>query len=316
MTENERELVDALINANIDDYMELEDRLTDNYQNIGDKAREVMANTRADWTSGAQTIADLWNKNNGWSVKTQVISAYDSIQLANQRYKEAVDWCAAAVERNFGPEGIVGAIQNAEYETDSLRDKTVEMVNTAVPYLQELRSYVDQIEDAWRSVQQAIIDAINLIEEYLRKVGEARAAQEAQIAAANAKNAEIASKGSGGSNGGAGSKNRSYDKPDSEVKYYYSNPSGASGTIAVTDSTGNIQRITTEKELKHKAGWINVNTRQEYATGGYTGTWVNGSTDGRWAVLHQKELVLNENDTKNFLSAINTIRSFNTGCSS
>ena len=313
MTENERELVDALINANIDDYMELEDRLTDNYQNIGDKAREVMANTRADWTSGAQTIADLWNKNNGWSVKTQVISAYDSIQLANQRYKEAVDWCAAAVERNFGPEGIVGAIQNAEYETDSLRDKTVEMVNTAVPYLQELRSYVDQIEDAWRSVQQAIIDAINLIEEYLRKVGEARAAQEAQIAAANAKNAEIASKGSGGSNGGAGSKNRSYDKPDSEVKYYYSNPSGASGTIAVTDSTGNIQRITTEKELKHKAGWINVNTRQEYATGGYTGTWVNGSTDGRWAVLHQKELVLNENDTKNFLSAINTIRDLNSG---
>lgn len=313
MTENERELVDALINANIDDYMELEDKLTDNYQNIGDKAREVMANTRADWTSGAQTIADLWNKNNGWSVKTQVISAYDSIQLANQRYKEAVDWCAAAVERNFGPEGIVGAIQDAEYETDSLRDKTVEMVNTAIPYLQELRSYVDQIEDAWRSVQQAIIDAINLIEEYLRKVGEARAAQEAQIAAANAKNAEIASKGSGGSNGGAGSKNRSYDKPDSEVKYYYSNPSGASGTIAVTDSAGNIQRITTEKELKHKAGWINVNTRQEYATGGYTGTWVNGSTDGRWAVLHQKELVLNENDTKNFLSAINTIRDLNSG---
>lgn len=307
MTENERELVDALINANIDDYMELEDRLTDNYQNIGDKARKVMTDTRADWTSGAQTIADLWNKNNGWSVKTQVISAYDSIQLANQRYKEAVDWCAAAVERNFGPEGIVGAIQNAEYETDSLRDKTVEMVNTAIPYLQELRSYVDQIESAWRSVQQAIIDAINLIEEYLRKVGEARAAQEAQIAAANAKNAEIASKGSGGSNGGAGSKNRNGGSTPTLTSTQVVSPTADGKWYEqLVYSDGSTETRRTSHMYTDKIG----SPKGSFRTGGYTGSW---GESGRLAVLHQKELVLNKDDTANFLSAINTIRDLNSG---
>ncbi len=45
-----------------------------------------------------------------------------------------------------------------------------------------------------------------------------------------------------------------------------------------------------------------------FATGGYTGEWVNGNTEGRWAMLHQKELVLNQEDTKNMLAAVQSIR--------
>ena len=41
-------------------------------------------------------------------------------------------------------------------------------------------------------------------------------------------------------------------------------------------------------------------------TGMYTGNW--GSPEGRLAVLHEKELVLNKDDTSNFLSAIGMIR--------
>lgn len=41
------------------------------------------------------------------------------------------------------------------------------------------------------------------------------------------------------------------------------------------------------------------------ATGGYTGEWGNS---GRLAILHQKELVLNADDTTNFLSAIEMVR--------
>ena len=43
---------------------------------------------------------------------------------------------------------------------------------------------------------------------------------------------------------------------------------------------------------------------QRYATGGYTGEWVNGDTEGRLAFLHQKELVLNPEDTVNMLNAV------------
>ena len=42
-----------------------------------------------------------------------------------------------------------------------------------------------------------------------------------------------------------------------------------------------------------------------FDTGGYTGEW---GSEGRIAMLHQKELVLNPDDTTNFLSAINIVR--------
>lgn len=59
-----------------------------------------------------------------------------------------------------------------------------------------------------------------------------------------------------------------------------------------------------------------------YKTGGYTGTWTSGKTgmytgswngpdieeNGKLAFLHQKELVLNANDTENMLSAVKLIR--------
>lgn len=43
----------------------------------------------------------------------------------------------------------------------------------------------------------------------------------------------------------------------------------------------------------------------EYDTGGYTGAW---GADGRLAMLHQKELVLNAKDTENMLKAVDILR--------
>jgi hypothetical protein len=40
-------------------------------------------------------------------------------------------------------------------------------------------------------------------------------------------------------------------------------------------------------------------------TGGYTGSW---GTDGKLAMLHQKELVLNPDDTTNFLASLEILR--------
>ena len=50
-----------------------------------------------------------------------------------------------------------------------------------------------------------------------------------------------------------------------------------------------------------------------YDTGGYTGNWFSSSLNpeesGKLAFLHQKELVLNQEDTKNMLAAVNIVRS-------
>lgn len=54
-------------------------------------------------------------------------------------------------------------------------------------------------------------------------------------------------------------------------------------------------------------GWVHLKDLTGYDTGGYTGDWVGDY--GKLALLHNKELVLNENDTKNMLSMMEIARS-------
>lgn len=49
------------------------------------------------------------------------------------------------------------------------------------------------------------------------------------------------------------------------------------------------------------------------ATGGYTGEF---GPEGRLAILHEKELVLNKHDTANMLEAVDIVRQLNYGLNS
>ena len=63
-----------------------------------------------------------------------------------------------------------------------------------------------------------------------------------------------------------------------------------------------------------QGGWLGwVRPDQLFDTGGYTGQWSDGdknAKNGKWAMLHEKELVLNANDTENILQAVNMLRKF------
>ena len=62
---------------------------------------------------------------------------------------------------------------------------------------------------------------------------------------------------------------------------------------------GNFKVWFHESQLKPKLN------SSSFDTGGYTGAW---GTDGRLAMLHQKELVLNASDTENMLAAVDILR--------
>lgn len=61
------------------------------------------------------------------------------------------------------------------------------------------------------------------------------------------------------------------------------------------------------KEWGDRVAALNPYTYKKFAfdTGGYTGEW---GGEGRWAMLHEKEIVLNKDDTANLLTAIDIIR--------
>lgn len=60
------------------------------------------------------------------------------------------------------------------------------------------------------------------------------------------------------------------------------------------------------KKLVESRQWRTFTGAQQYATGGYTGEWTG--SEGKLALLHSKELVLNADDTENMLNAVSIIR--------
>lgn len=62
-----------------------------------------------------------------------------------------------------------------------------------------------------------------------------------------------------------------------------------------------------EKYAKVGPQGMRFNNIPKFDTGGYTGSW--NSSEGRMAMLHEKEIVLNEQDTVNLLKTVNIVRS-------
>ena len=98
----------------------------------------------------------------------------------------------------------------------------------------------------------------------------------------------------------------SYVKVKSGQTWYEaSDGSGRTGTAR----SGTIVRINSGSKYPYNIdwlGWVKKEAIEGYDTGGYTGEWNN--SDGKLAMLHQKELVLNANDTKNILNAVEILR--------
>jgi len=69
--------------------------------------------------------------------------------------------------------------------------------------------------------------------------------------------------------------------------------------IIYTDDSYEDRR--TNKSFSDKVGAV----KGSFDTGGYTGSW---GSDGKLAMLHEKELVLNKEDTRNILSAVDIVR--------
>lgn len=87
---------------------------------------------------------------------------------------------------------------------------------------------------------------------------------------------------------------------------YYSHKSKKTGSVAdiLNNSSSMAKSYTNQAQGSSKKK--NLQHLITGATGMYTGDW--GSSEGRIAILHEKELVLNKEDTQNMLTAVNLVR--------
>lgn len=290
-------------------------------------------------------LADLYDEDYGkyasLAEAEQEILMDQMIPQWNAGIQEMIDKFAG--EGGFGPtceEALNKLAETTEqYETDlgKLQDAAAvsfeEIAKSIDPVLEKTGQLVKD-NDALFSSYQKQVDAINNVLNALRNLtaqyeGARKAAsdaaeasykyweeqqRQAQAAAAKNDSAKVDQQAKGNSGSGSGSGG------SSGGQYSGYRLGGQSYTIRRGDTLWGIARshygnagLWSEIWNNNKGNLRSGNPNLIYPgevirldTGGYTGEW--NSADGKLAMLHQKELVLNAQDTENILSAVSMMR--------
>ena len=329
MLDNELQYLNTFITTEKTDYLSLEEAFRTNYADMDMISRSLMENTRVDWSQSAEMLEALWNGDED-SVRVAVENAYSAMQDATQEYKNKITELEKLVHMKFygkeGEENIVNSIKMAENETDILKEKTKELVNESNSKLEELKGKLKETENSWYGVADSIQTTINKLATYLRMQGKEYTGGAASVNVPDAKidrdettSSKSTTKDDGGSNNGG-----LRTDPEKDYKNYtvQSDPQGVYGTkglffrdelkvigdgddieeylrnIGISDN--DIEALRNKMENSKNKGYIG------FKTGGYTGEW-NGD-NGKLAVLHKKEMVLNADDTANLLNTVSIMR--------
>lgn len=248
--------------------------------------------------------------------------AFEQLHDVTKDYEDGLDELENTGRIDF--ESIGEGLDENINRTQQLITDNTELINTYDQELSAIGNVIAQLDnliDKYNSAKDAAIAATKAAYEYW--------SQQQREAAAAAGNAN----GGSGANSNSNSNNSSNSANDSgsgagdgnlvvgetatySGKYYYdsygtspagSRYSGVADGIVVDKITNNPYGIHIHSsDGKYRdLGWIKKSQLSGYDTGGYTGEW---GSDGRLALLHQKELVLNKEDTANMLNAINIMR--------
>lgn len=331
------ELINGLVEQNatirnnltesaFDDLAILYETDASNFQNMSDQEKEIiMGDLLPYWESGVQHMTDVFAGEGGFLEVCQ--QSFEQLHEATKNYED----------------GLTELEDTGRISFDSLGEGIDENIDRTQELIRNNDELIDAYEDELFAISNVIDELDDLISKYKEAKNEAIAAtkaayeywsaQQRQAAAAASKENSKSGSGSGSSSSGSGSGSGSGSSGGSgsgsgdgnlvlgetatfNGKYYYdsygTNPagslySGVANGVVVDIINGNPYGIHIHSaDGKYRdLGWIKKSQLSGYDTGGYTGTWGN---DGRLALLHQKELVLNKEDTANMLDAVNIIR--------
>lgn len=287
-------------------------QLDDVYQQLLQKNNDAFDQIDTRWN----TSLTNWLKHLG-DFNTSTENMSKDLISNSQAYQEKTDEVANAVKENFND--VKDVINGCNDATKTLAGSTESFINQ----LNTDSGKVKEYENNLQSLTGKITDMTNTMGVYKQQLKDmanelTKEKQENLVLRAEIEQAKNGS-GSGGS-GGSGSGGGSTE----DIAYRIAN------SIWNTDDKGGWgddptrNRLITQRygHAVYEAvqalfnsgygynGWIDLGKGYEhYDTGGYTGEWGQpDNTNGRFAMLHQKELVLNETDTANILEAVRLVR--------
>ena len=280
----------------------------ENYRRMSEEERNILLNEMIpQWTSGVQQMADTFAGEGGLGEVCKESLA--EISQATEDYKTDLEEVEEAAGLTF--EEIVSGTDDAIIETEDLlkvNDELIEQYEDELDAIDNVINELDKLIERFEKAKQAAINASKEAYGYFQSANDDMAdeAFEDRDYSEDMTRAIVSG----------------YSTDD---KHYQSLARRRDKKIAES----NVQTDVTSSRLKklfdaYRAGDPKAQTvvmavyngkadytdkfLDEYGfkTGGYTGNWT-GET-GRLALLHQKELVLNAEDTQNVLGAVKILR--------
>lgn len=285
-------------------------------------------------TTDSAVVTDAWSSDfNNMIYKTdeweQAVNKYiDSVQISLQDYEKKMDSLANdTVGKDL--DTIAEKTDNITEANDKLVDKITNPENGVLKAIEDQMKSVEDLSGKYSNLRKEIEE---LISDYERLIGINKDGNENSSSGIQlpTSNTNTNTNNSLNNNSNNSSNNNSSSQTSSGVKSYQTGIlswTGDGANRVWKDSSGNtyaygspeqkaIQRAFNKAFEDHgysdvyMKGWRNLNAdflHKKYglSTGGYTGDWAGSY--GKLAFLHQKELILNKDDTKNFLSSIEVI---------
>ena len=325
----------------INDFIGMVEMLTDENAERLDDVYQQIINGNLD---AFDQIDDRWSTSlTDWlynmdEFNTSTDGMFEGLIDNATEYQDQIDKVGDLVEQDFND--MSGSIQNAIDKTNDLSNSTADFINqlrndagVIKDYENTLQEYADKISDVTNEMR-AYQDQVNELANKLTAKEQENAVLTAQVAEMQEQLGYQNGSGSGGAGGAASG--LSDVKAGSVVGfngwYYYDSYgqapagkmySGQRGAVRVSSFSaspygnnseapnyGNY-KIHIETKSGGHLGWVKP-SQLLFDTGGYTGAWSGSGSqdakDGKLAFLHQKELVLNANDTKNILAAVDIVR--------
>ena len=302
-------------NAAFDNLFGLYNTTVENFQGMSNAQRDIlMGSIVPQWETAVQAMADKIIGEGGFFPVCS--EAFIKLDETTQEYETGL----ATLQEVAGQsaEAIKNGLDPVIEKTQQLVKDNDELIETYNKELEAVQSVIDELD----TLRQAYVDA-----ESAAKTA-TEAAKNYWIAATNKDANADASKVLDAEFGTEADVTKDLAKTDTnnntpseptkptleigsfvDVKsgaLWYSNSYGGGKSGRAKD--GKIKYINSKGSHPYNiggAGWIKKSDIVGYDTGGYTGDW---GSDGRLAMLHQKELVLNASDTKNMLNAIEIVR--------
>lgn len=256
-----------------------------------------------------KTIVEIDKAYANW--KDQVTGAYTAAGLSLTDFREQVEEDSKKIQS-----ASQETANDLKKEAESYADYLVEILNKITSFQAE---YTQRITNLVTANEAVVTSANNMIVAYSHAKGAAWEAAYAAIAAAQAAAAAWAAASGGGGGGSVSLASLYGNNVPTKIGSDFSQLKEVNGVYYAKDSSGYWVPIDREDPIYSGAsgGMFNIIGGQAYSdywlekikrydTGGYTGEW---GPSGKLAMLHEKEIVLNKQDTVNLLNSIEIVRS-------